>query len=97
MVALLWRSPAEARQGAPSDDAAGADATPAAPPAPPPLSPMIAPAATSSATNDRPARGPSMRERGGRRSRAGGTASGVLFLVILVGAMAWYVVKKLRR
>jgi hypothetical protein len=38
-----------------------------------------------------------MRERGGRRGRGGGTASGVLMLAILVGAMGYYVVKKLRR
>lgn len=42
-------------------------------------------------------RGPAMRERGGRRSRAGSTASGVLFLVVLVGAMGYWVLKRLRR
>ena len=48
-------------------------------------------------TSSVPARGPALRERAGRRSRSGGTASGVLMLAVLVGAMGYYVVKKLRR
>jgi hypothetical protein len=42
-------------------------------------------------------RGPSVRERGGRRSRGASTASGALMLFILVAFMGYYVVKKLRR
>ncbi|MDB4947076.1 MAG: hypothetical protein JWP97_6610 [Labilithrix sp.] len=47
--------------------------------------------------DDRPVRGPALRDRGARRPRAGGAATGVLFLVILVGAMGYYVLKRLRR
>ena len=91
-LALASAAPAAA-QGGP------ADAEP--PTAPAPLAttsaPGPAPTATPSATNDRPARGPAVRERGGRRSRAGSSATGALFLVILVGFMGYYVMKKLRR
>jgi photosystem II stability/assembly factor-like uncharacterized protein len=45
---------------------------------------------------DRGPRGPAMRERGGR-TRRGSTASGALFLAVLVGGMLYYVVKRLRR
>lgn len=99
LLAVMRSSPAGAQGSPAEDDAAGSPAPAASPPASqaPPPNPMIVPTATSSTTNDRPARGPAMRERGGRRARAGGTASGVLFLAILVAAMAWYVIKKLRR
>lgn len=98
--------PAEA-QGPPP----AASTAPAAP-APPPLGPAggVAPigggtgtgTGTSGGADDDAgalprSRGPAMRERGGRRSRAGSTASGVLFLVILVGAMGYWVLKRLRR
>ena len=80
---LVIATPALA-QG-PIDDAATATATatatPSATPDPPP----------------RPVRGPSVRERGGRRSRGASTASGALMLVILIAFMGYYVVKKLRR
>ncbi|AKV00629.1 hypothetical protein AKJ09_07292 [Labilithrix luteola] len=46
---------------------------------------------------DRPARGPAIREHGGRRSRGASTASGAMMIVILVGAMGYYVVNRLRR
>lgn len=64
---------------------------PAGLPTPPPAP------ATTEETAPRPARGPSVRERGGRRSRGASTASGALMLFILVGFMGWYVVKRLRR
>jgi hypothetical protein len=38
-----------------------------------------------------------VRERGGRRSRAGSAASGALMLTMLIGIMGYYVVKRLRR
>ncbi len=46
---------------------------------------------------DKPARGPALRERGGRRSRGSSAASGVLFLVVLLGVAGFYIVKRLRR
>jgi hypothetical protein len=55
------------------------------------------PMATTTATTERPVRGPAVRERSGRRSRGASTASGVLMLVMLIGFMGYYVVKKLRR
>jgi hypothetical protein len=83
-----------ARQGA-LDDAPNASA----PPSTPAPSPLIVPtaSATTNSSSDRPVRGPAVRERGGRRSRAGSAASGVLMLALLVGLMGYYVVKKLRR
>jgi hypothetical protein len=53
--------------------------------------------ASADAGTPRPVRGPSVRERGGRRSRGASTASGALMLVMLVGAMGYYVWKRLRR
>jgi hypothetical protein len=44
-----------------------------------------------------PARGPAVRERGARRPRGGSSAAGALLITLLVGAMALYVVKRLRR
>src|ERR1700682_4546171 len=61
-------------------------------------SPMQAPAPTTTSTSsERPVRGPAVRERGGRRSRAGSAASGALMLTMLIGIMGYYVVKRLRR
>jgi hypothetical protein len=76
-----------------STSAAGSSA----PPQPAPLIPPPSDDAGASDPPPRPVRSPSVRERSGRRSRGASTASGVLFLVILVGAMGWYVVKRLRR
>ncbi len=45
----------------------------------------------------RPVRGPSVRERGGRRSRGASTASGAMMLVMLIGALGYYVIKRVRR
>jgi len=73
---------------------------PAASPSAASSAPPPAPAPATSATpekTERPARGPAVRERGGRRSRGASAASGALFLVILIGAMGYYVVKRLRR
>ena len=54
-------------------------------------------AAPSASADTRPARGPAVRERGGRRTRAGSSATGFLMLAILVGFMGYYVVKRIRR
>lgn len=81
---------ADASSGS-SSRAPPAVSAPSGLPAPPP-----APAASEESA-PRPARGPSVRERGGRRSRGASTASGALMLFILVGFMGWYVVKRLRR
>ena len=82
-------SSASAWQGGPVADAG--ESTPATPA---PTSP--APSQSSQAP-DRPVRGPAVRERGGRRSRGASTASGALMLTILIGAMAYYVIKRIRR
>ena len=87
-------------QGPPPAPSESSSATP--PSNPPSLKPIV-PAPVAPVEDDAGAtapprqRGASVRERGGRRSRGASTASGVLFLVILVGAMGWYVVKRLRR
>ena len=44
----------------------------------------------------KPDPGPSVRERGSR-TRRGNPASGALFLVIIIGTLGWYVIKRLRR
>lgn len=82
-TSLVLLVPLTASAQGPVEDAA---ASPVAP----------APTTTSSAP-ERAVRGPAVRERGGRRSRAGSTASGVLMLTILIGAMGYYVMKRLRR
>jgi hypothetical protein len=94
--ALVAAAPAADAQG-PVTDAAAEAPSAAVPASPTPAPPPGAPTAPPSATTERPVRGPAVRERGGRRSRAGSTASGVLMLVILIGFMGYYVVKKLRR
>jgi hypothetical protein len=77
------------------------DASPApSAPSPAPSAPTPTPTPSPSPSPDpapRPARGPSVRERGGRRSRGASTASGALMLFMLVGFMGYYVVKRLRR
>jgi hypothetical protein len=87
--ALVAGTPAAHAQG-PIEDAAAE-----APSARVPASPT--PTTTPTATSERPVRGPAVRERSGRRSRGASTASGVLMLVMLIGFMGYYVVKKLRR
>lgn len=54
-------------------------------------------AAAESAPRERPPSGPAIRERGARRSRGASTASGALFIVVVVAAVGHYVWKKLRR
>ena len=51
---------------------------------------------TSSSSGPRPDPGPGLRERGGR-TRRGNPASGVLFALVIVAALVWYVVKRIRR
>jgi hypothetical protein len=73
------------------------DAAPASSaPAPSPMQAPAAPTSTST-SSERPVRGPAVRERSGRRSRAGSAASGALMLTMLIGIMGYYVVKRLRR
>jgi hypothetical protein len=89
-LTLASAAPAAA-QGGPADAEAPTALAPLASTSPP------GPAPTTTATNDKPARGPAVRERGGRRTRGGSAATGALFLVILVGFMGYYVMRKLRR
>jgi hypothetical protein len=56
----------------------------------------VAPTAPTEAAPRAP-RGPAVRERGGRRSRGGSAASGALMITVLVGFVAYYVIKRLRR
>ena len=93
--ALLASAPAASGQGPVDDAAAPADAAVMVPTQAAPLAPTPTPTATS--TSQRPVRGPAVRERSGRRSRGASTASGALMLVMLIGFMVAYVVKKLRR
>lgn len=88
-------------QGGPVDDAgavadAGAAAAAVAP-SPVASAPPMATASSSSQPSERPVRGPSVRERAGRRSRGGSAASGALMLTILIGGLAYYVIKRIRR
>jgi hypothetical protein len=53
-------------------------------------------ATTSSSSAPRPDPGPGLRERGGRTRRAN-PASGVVLVFIIVAALGWYVVKRIRR
>jgi hypothetical protein len=95
VLVLATAMPASAFQG-PIEDAAPMASASAMASAPP--KPIPTPADTStSSSSDRPVRGPSVRERGGRRSRGASTASGALMLTILIGWMGYYVIKKLRR
>ena len=76
--------------------AAASSAKPAATPAAPRglLSPS--PSATEESA-PRPVRGPSVRERGGRRSRGASAASGALMLTLLIGILGYYIYKRIRR
>jgi len=84
----------DAASSVPSASSGPAASSASAPAAP--LAPAIAPTSTASSETPRPPPGPSVRERGSR-TRRGNPASGALFLVVLVGAMGWYVIKRLRR
>lgn len=53
-------------------------------------------ATASSSSGPRPDPGPGLRERGGRTRRAN-PATGVLFALVIVAALVWYVVKRIRR
>jgi hypothetical protein len=53
-------------------------------------------ATTTSSSAPRPDPGPGLRERGGRTRRAN-PASGVLLVIVIVAALGWYVVKRIRR
>jgi hypothetical protein len=88
--AQLTPAPAAADAGGGPGDAGGPAAAKAASPSTPPPS--------TSAGQDR-TRGPaepSLRERGGRSRRAN-PASGVFFVLVLVGALGYWVLKRIRR
>ncbi len=92
-VLLLVGAPPAAAQGGPSD------AEPREPPtalAPLATASPVGPAPSASA-DTRPARGPAVRERGGRRTRAGSSATGFLMIVVFVAFVGYYVLKKIRR
>jgi hypothetical protein len=76
-----------------STDASPADASTPAPVWPRAPEPT---ATTSSSSGPRPDPGPGLRERGGRTRRAN-PASGILLVLLLAGAVGWYVKKRLRR
>lgn len=77
---------------------AGTDA--AAGPAAEPVKPgprwPTAPEPSSTSTAPRPDPGPGLRERSSH-SRRSNPASGALLIFVIVGAIGWYVVKKIRR
>lgn len=79
-------------QGGPTDAEPPAALAPLATAAPVGQAP-----APSASADTRPARGPAMRERGGRRTRAGSSATGFLMIVIFVAFVGYYVMKKIRR
>lgn len=53
-------------------------------------------ATTSSSSGPRPDPGPGLRERGGRTRRSN-PAGGVLLVFVIVGALGYYVMKRIRR
>lgn len=61
-----------------------------------PRSPAEPSATTSSSAAPRPDPGPGLKERGGRAGR-GNPASGVLLVIVIVAALGWYVVKRIKR
>jgi hypothetical protein len=99
-ILVLWgiAFPVSALAQGPAIEDAGSDGGPAviAPLAAPPVGAPTTPAATATSEN-RPVRGPAVRERNAPRSRGGATASGALMLTILVGALGYYVIKRIRR
>lgn len=95
-VAAVVPSTALAQGGEVSD---GGAAPPSPKPAPvaPPTGLLAPPPAASAEAAPRAPRGPAVRERGRRRSRGSSIASGALMLFMLVGAMGYYIIKRLRR
>jgi hypothetical protein len=94
VVLLLGPPPAAAlqlSQGGPTDAEPPTALAPLAT-----ASPVGGPAPSASA-DTRPARGPAVRERGGRRTRAGSSATGFLMIVVFVAFVGYYVLKKIRR
>lgn len=79
---------------APAVDASAVDASPEAE-KPGPRWPT-APEPSTTATTPRPDPGPGLRERSSRNRRSN-PASGALLILVIVGAIGWYVVKKIRR
>lgn len=87
--AQLTPAPSESASAAPPPVASSA-------PAPPTSAPVAPAAAPTETSKPRPDPGPSVKERGSRARRTN-PASGPLFLAVLIGAMAYYVIKKIRK
>ncbi len=92
-LAIAGASPAFAQGGA-ADAEPPTALAPLATAAPVGRPPAPAPSAS---VDTRPARGAAVRERGGRRTRAGSSATGFLMIVIFVAFVGYYVMKKIRR
>ncbi len=90
LVLLLVGAVPAAAQGGPTDAEPPTALAPLATASP------VGPAPSASA-DPRPARGPAVRERGGRRTRAGSSATGFLMIVVFVALVGYYVLKKIRR
>ena len=54
-------------------------------------------AAVPESAPPRPPSGPVVKERGGRRSRGASSASGALFIAVIVLGVGYYVIKRFRR
>lgn len=63
---------------------------------PAPATAAVAPSGTTVQDRSRGPSEPSLRERGGRNRRAN-PASGVFFVLVLVGALGYWVLKRIRR
>jgi len=96
IASTAFAQPFKVEPDAASDAAPAASASASAAPLPAwPRAPEPS-ATTSSSSTPRPDPGPGMRERGGR-TRRGNPASGVLLVVVIVAALGWYVMKRIRR
>ncbi|MBS2020342.1 MAG: hypothetical protein JST00_46220 [Deltaproteobacteria bacterium] len=93
--AQLTPAPSASGSASPTETGSAAPAAPSAAPSAAPIAPLAAPSSTD-APKPRPDPGPSVKERGSRARRSN-PASGPLFVAVLIGAMAYYVIKKIRR
>lgn len=93
--AQLTPAPSTSASASPRETSSAATAATSAAPSAGPTAPLAAPSATDS-PKPRPDPGPSVKERGSRARRSN-PASGPLFVAVLIGAMAYYVIKKIRR
>lgn len=97
-ASFAFAQPFKVEPDAASDAAAIEAGAPDAAPPPAPVWPRAPEpsATTTSSSGPRPDPGPGLRERGGRTRRAN-PASGVLLVIVIVAALGWYVVKRMRR